>query len=212
MGSENSKIGWRFDNTYVHLPKIMLSKLSPVPVKSPKLVVLNDEYSKELGLNFSIINNDSIASLFAGNFLPEGSEPIAQAYAGHQFGYFTMLGDGRAIIIGEHLAKNNKRVDIQFKGSGITPYSRNADGRAALGPMLREYIISEAMHGLKIPTSRSLAVVETGEKVMRETLLPGAILTRVASSHIRVGTFQYTAMRNDTKILKELLTYFPWMV
>ena len=207
MGSENSKIGWRFDNTYVHLPKIMLSKLSPVPVKSPKLVVLNDEYSKELGLNFSIINNDSIASLFAGNFLPEGSEPIAQAYAGHQFGYFTMLGDGRAIIIGEHLAKNNKRVDIQFKGSGITPYSRNADGRAALGPMLREYIISEAMHGLKIPTTRSLAVVETGEKVMRETLLPGAILTRVASSHIRVGTFQYTAMRNDTKILKELLTY-----
>ena len=207
MGSENSKIGWRFDNTYVHLPKIMLSKLSPVPVKSPKLVVLNDEYSKELGLNFSIINNDSIASLFAGNFLPEGSEPIAQAYSGHQFGYFTMLGDGRAILIGEHLAKNNKRVDIQFKGSGITPYSRNADGRAALGPMLREYIISEAMHGLKIPTSRSLAVVETGEKVMRETLLPGAILTRVASSHIRVGTFQYTATRNDTKILKELLTY-----
>ena len=207
MGSENSKIGWRFDNTYVHLPKIMLSKLSPVPVKSPKLVVLNDEYSKELGLNFSIINNDSIASLFAGNFLPEGSEPIAQAYSGHQFGYFTMLGDGRAILIGEHLAKNNKRVDIQFKGSGITPYSRNADGRAALGPMLREYIISEAMHALKIPTSRSLAVVETGEKVMRETLLPGAILTRVASSHIRVGTFQYTAMRNDTKILKELLTY-----
>ena len=207
MSSENSKIGWRFDNTYVHLPKIMLSKLSPVPVKSPKLVVLNDEYSKELGLNFSIINNDSIASLFAGNFLPEGSEPIAQAYSGHQFGYFTMLGDGRAILIGEHLAKNNKRVDIQFKGSGITPYSRNADGRAALGPMLREYIISEAMHGLKIPTTRSLAVVETGEKVMRETLLPGAILTRVASSHIRVGTFQYTAMRNDTKILKELLTY-----
>ncbi len=207
MTPETSKIGWCFKNTYVHLPKIMLSKLSPVPVKSPKLVVLNDEYSKELGLNFSIINNDSIASLFAGNFLPEGSEPIAQAYAGHQFGYFTMLGDGRAIIIGEHLAKNNKRVDIQFKGSGITPYSRNADGRAALGPMLREYIISEAMHGLKIPTSRSLAVVETGEKVMRETLLPGAILTRVASSHIRVGTFQYTAMRNDTKILKELLTY-----
>ena len=139
--------------------------------------------------------------------MPKGSEPIAQAYAGHQFGYFTMLGDGRAILIGEHLTKNNQRVDIQFKGSGITPYSRNADGRAALGPMLREYIISEAMHGLKIPTSRSLAVVATGEKVMRETSLPGAILTRVASSHIRVGTFQYTAMRNDTKILKELLTY-----
>ena len=207
IGSEISKIGWRFDNTYVHLPKIMLSKLSPVPVKSPKLVILNDTYSKELGLDFSIINNESLASLFSGNFLPKGSEPIAQAYAGHQFGYFTMLGDGRAILIGEHLAKNNKRVDIQFKGSGITPYSRNADGRAALGPMLREYIISEAMHGLKIPTSRSLAVVATGEKVMRETSLPGAILTRIASSHIRVGTFQYTAMRNDTKILKELLTY-----
>ena len=207
IGSEISKIGWRFDNTYVHLPKIMLSKLSPVPVKSPKLVILNDTYSKELGLDFSIINNESLASLFSGNFLPKGSEPIAQAYAGHQFGYFTMLGDGRAILIGEHLTKNNQRVDIQFKGSGITPYSRNADGRAALGPMLREYIISEAMHGLKIPTSRSLAVVATGEKVMRETSLPGAILTRVASSHIRVGTFQYTAMRNDTKILKELLTY-----
>ena len=207
MSSQNSKIGWRFDNTYVHLPKIMLSKLSPIPVKSPKLVILNDTYSKELGLDFSVINNDSLASLLAGNSLPDGSEPIAQAYAGHQFGYFTMLGDGRAIIIGEHLAKNNNRVDIQFKGSGITPYSRNADGRAALGPMLREYIISEAMHGLKIPTSRSLAVVETGEKVMRETPLPGAILTRVASSHIRVGTFQYIAMRNDIKTLKKLLTY-----
>ena len=127
IGSEISKIGWRFDNTYVHLPKIMLSKLSPVPVKSPKLVILNDTYSKELGLDFSIINNESLASLFSGNFLPKGSEPIAQAYAGHQFGYFTMLGDGRAILIGEHLTKNNQRVDIQFKGSGITPYSRNAD-------------------------------------------------------------------------------------
>ena len=207
MTSDTSKIGWRFNNTYVHLPKIMLSKLSPVPVKSPKLVILNDTYSKELGLDFSIINNESLALLFSGNFLPKGSEPIAQAYAGHQFGYFTMLGDGRAILIGEHLTKNNQRVDIQFKGSGITPYSRNADGRAALGPMLREYIISEAMHGLKIPTSRSLAVVATGEKVMRETPLPGARLTRVASSHIRVGTFQYIAMRNDIKTLKKLITY-----
>ena len=120
IGSEISKIGWRFDNTYVHLPKIMLSKLSPVPVKSPKLVILNDTYSKELGLDFSIINNEGLASLFAGNFLPKGSEPIAQAYAGHQFGYFTMLGDGRAIIIGEHLTKKNTRVDIQFKGSGLS--------------------------------------------------------------------------------------------
>ena len=207
IGSEISKIGWRFDNTYVHLPKIMLSKLSPVPVKSPKLVILNDTYSKELGLDFSIINNESLASLFSGNFLPKGSEPIAQAYAGHQFGYFTMLGDGRAIIIGEHLTKKNIRVDIQFKGSGITPYSRNADGRAALGPMLREYIISESMHALKIPTSRSLAVVETGEDIIRETSLPGAILTRVASSHIRVGTFQYIAMRKDISTLKKLVSY-----
>ena len=207
MTSETSKIGWRFKNTYIHLPKIMLTKLSPVPVKSPKLVIINDEYSKELGLNLSIINNDILSSMFAGNLLPKGSEPIAQAYAGHQFGYFTMLGDGRAVIIGEHLAKNNTRVDIQFKGSGITPYSRNADGRAALGPMLREYVISEAMHALNIPTSRSLAVVKTGENVIRETSLPGAILTRVASSHIRVGTFQYVAMRNDIKTLKKLLNY-----
>ena len=207
MTSETSKIGWRFKNTYIHLPKIMLTKLSPVPVKSPKLVIINDEYSKELGLNLSIINNDILSSMFAGNLLPKGSEPIAQAYAGHQFGYFTMLGDGRAVIIGEHLAKNNTRVDIQFKGSGITPYSRNADGRAALGPMLREYVIIEAMHALNIPTSRSLAVVKTGENVIRETSLPGAILTRVASSHIRVGTFQYVAMRNDIKTLKKLLNY-----
>ena len=121
--SETSKIGWRFNNTYVHLPKIMLSKLSPIPVKSPKLVVLNDEYSKDLGLNLSIINNDYLALMFSGNLLPNGTEPIAQAYAGHQFGYFTMLGDGRAIIIGEHLAKNNRRFDIQFKGSGTVSYT-----------------------------------------------------------------------------------------
>ena len=205
--SEISKIGWCFDNTYARLPKIMLSKLSPIPVKSPKIVIINDDYSKELGLNLSILNNKHLASMLAGNLLPDGSEPIAQAYAGHQFGYFTMLGDGRAIIIGEHLGKNNKRVDIQFKGSGKTPYSRNADGRAALGPMLREYIISESMHALKIPTSRSLAVVETGEDIIRETSLPGAILTRVASSHIRVGTFQYIAMRKDISTLKKLVSY-----
>ena len=145
--------------------------------------------------------------MFAGNSLPQGSESIAQAYAGHQFGHFTMLGDGRANIIREHITKNDKRFDIQFKGSGLTPYSSNADGRAALAPMLREYIISEAMHGLKIPTTRSLAVVTTGENVIRETSLPGAILTRVAASHIRVGTFQYIAMRGDVKALKALVHY-----
>ena len=139
--------------------------------------------------------------------MPQESECIAQAYAGHQFGYFTMLGDGRAILIGEHLSKNNKRFDIQFKGSGKTPFSRRGDGRAALSPMLREYIISEAMYGLRIPTTRSLAVVKTGEDVMRESPLPGAILTRVASSHIRVGTFQYAVFSEDKKNLKTFFDY-----
>ncbi len=202
-----NKIGWHFDNTYNNLPEVMLSRLYPVPVKSPKLVILNEKLSKNLDLDFSSISNAELSAMLAGNLLPEGAESIAQAYAGHQFGHFTMLGDGRAIVIGEHITKNNKRFDIQYKGSGLTPYSRNADGRAALGPMLREYIISEAMHGLNIPTTRSLSVVTTGEEIMRETLLPGAILTRVASSHIRVGTFQYAAMQKNIKILKNLVKY-----
>ena len=205
--SEISKVGWRFDNTYARLPEMMLSRLTPIPVKAPKLIIVNHTLSKELGLDFSIIADEHVTSMFAGNSLPKGSESIAQAYAGHQFGHFTMLGDGRAIVIGEHITQNNKRVDIQFKGSGRTPYSREADGRAALGPMLREYIISEAMHALGIPTTRSLAVVTTGENVIRETSLPGAILTRVAASHIRVGTFQYIAMRGDVKTLKALVHY-----
>ncbi len=205
--TELSKIGWHFDNSYARLPEIMSTKLSPVPVNKPKLVVLNDLLSKEIGLNFSNISDESKALLFSGNLLPKGSESIAQAYAGHQFGHFTMLGDGRAIIIGEHLAPDNKRVDIQFKGSGKTPYSRGGDGRAALSPMLREYIISEAMHSLRIPTTRSLAVVTTGQNVIRESILPGAILTRVASSHIRVGTFQYVSAYGDLKILKSLTDY-----
>ena len=205
--SHISKIGWCFDNTYARLPEIMLSRIAPLPVKDPKLVIFNHDLSKELGLDFSVIEDNLLPSIFAGSLLPQESECIAQAYAGHQFGYFTMLGDGRAIIIGEHLTKNNKRVDIQFKGSGKTPYSRNADGRAALGPMLREYIISEAMHGLGISTTRSLAVVTTGENVIRETPLPGAILTRVAASHIRVGTFQYVTMQDDIKTLKTLFNY-----
>tara|TARA_B100000029_G_scaffold504420_1_gene583215 strand:- start:267 stop:1745 length:1479 start_codon:yes stop_codon:yes gene_type:complete len=205
--SEISKIGWKFDNTYVRLPNPMLSKISPVPVKSPKIAILNKTLAKELGLDFSSISNKNLAHVFSGNILPEGSKSIAQAYAGHQFGHFTMLGDGRAILIGEHINKTNKRFDIQFKGSGVTPYSRNGDGRAALGPMLREYIISEAMFYLNIPTTRSLAVVTTGENVIRETSLTGAILTRVASSHLRVGTFQYAAMLGDLKILKTLVDY-----
>ena len=200
----NKKIGWQFDNSYSKLPESMLSRLNPTAVKSPKVVLFNYSLSKEIGLNFSDIDNKKMALLFSGNQLPQGSEAIAQAYAGHQFGHFTMLGDGRALMIGEHVTHDKKRYDIQFKGSGITPYSRNGDGRAALGPMLREYIISESMHHLGIPTTRSLAVVETGESVVRETILKGAILTRVALSHIRVGTFQYAYLsknKNDLKIL-----------
>ena len=141
MSKITSKIGWRFDNTYSKLPDTMLSKLAPIPVKAPEVIIINHALSKQLGLDFSNTSNENLALIFSGNLLPKGSETIAQAYAGHQFGHFTMLGDGRAIVIGEHISKNNKRFDIQFKGSGKTPYSRNADGRAALGPMLREYIV-----------------------------------------------------------------------
>ena len=207
MRDIDNKIGWRFDNTYVRLSEKILTKIKPTSVKRPKLIVINENLCRNLGLNFSNIDKDLIASIFSGNQLPENSECIAQAYAGHQFGHFTMLGDGRAIVLGEHMTKDNKRFDIQFKGSGKTPYSRQGDGRAALGPMLREYIISEAMNGLKIPTTRSLAVVTTGETVMREVPLKGAILTRVASSHIRVGTFQYVTLSGDEKAFNSLLNY-----
>ena len=201
------KIGWKFDNTYSNLSQSMLSKLNPTPVKTPELVLFNHNLSKEIDLDFSQIDNKELALIFSGNQLPEGSESIAQAYAGHQFGHFTILGDGRALTIGEHLDKNKNRYDIQFKGSGKTPYSRNADGRAALGPMLREYIISEAMHNLGVSTTRSLAVVKTGEDVIRESILQGAILTRVASSHIRVGTFQYALISKNKSDLKTLFDY-----
>ena len=201
--SEISKIGWRFDNSYIRLPSIMLSRLNPVPVRGPKLIILNTTLSKELGLDFSMTSEKNIASIFSGNLLPKGTEPIAQAYAGHQFGHLSMLGDGRAILMGEHITPDNKRIDIQFKGSGKTSFSRGGDGRAVLGPMLREYIISEAIHALNIPTTRSLAVVKTGEKVVRESLLQGAILTRVATSHIRVGTFQYIAATQNIDDLHE---------
>ena len=203
---DKNKIGWQFDNSYSRLSENLKSKLQPVPVKAPKIVLFNQELSKELGLDFSSLDNNELALLFSGNKLPEGSETIAQAYAGHQFGHFTILGDGRALMIGEHI-NNNIRYDIQFKGSGKTPYSRNADGRAALGPMLREYIISESMHHLGVPTTRSLAVVSTGEKVIRETNLDGAILTRVASSHIRVGTFQLALITKNKNDLKTLFDY-----
>ena len=200
-------IGWCFDNTYSRLPESFKENIEPVPVKKPELIKLNENLAEELNLNFSNLDDNKISELFSGNSLPPGSKSIAQAYAGHQFGHFTMLGDGRAVLIGEHLSKENGRYDIQFKGSGKTAFSRNGDGRAALGPMLREYIISEAMHSLGIPTTRSLAVVKTGEEVIRETPLQGAVLTRVALSHIRVGTFQYIAARQKKDELETLFNY-----
>jgi len=200
-------IGWHFDNTYSKLSNTFKQEVKPTPVQDPELVIFNEELAKELNLNFSDINKQELSNLFSGNILPKGSSTIAQAYAGHQFGHFTMLGDGRAILLGEHLVNKHNRFDVQFKGSGRTSFSRSGDGRAALGPMLREYLISEAIHALNIPTTRSLAVVKTGEKVVRENLLPGAILTRVASSHIRVGTFQYIAAKQNIDELNILINY-----
>ncbi len=200
-------LNWNFDNSYSRLPDSFKETIDPVKVKKPELVLFNKNLAKNIDLNFSNIKNEELSALFSGNLLPKNSNSIAQAYAGHQFGHFTMLGDGRAVLIGEHLSKNKKRYDIQFKGSGKTAFSRNGDGRAALGPMLREYIISESMHHLNIPTTRSLAVVKTGESVIRDTELIGAILTRVASSHIRVGTFQYIAARKNENELKMLLEH-----
>ena len=200
-------INWNFDNTYSKLPDSFKEIIKPVSVLNPELVILNESLAEELGLNFTKIEKNKLSALFAGNILPEGTSSIAQAYAGHQFGHFTMLGDGRAVLIGEHVTSQKKRYDIQFKGSGRTSFSRGGDGRAALGPMLREYIISEAIHSLNIPTTRSLAVTKTGEKVVRENLLEGAILTRVASSHIRVGTFQYIAAKQNIDELKMLTDY-----
>jgi len=185
--------GWNLENTYLKLPEIFYSKVDLKPVSTPKLVILNDSLGELLGLDIEELKNDKNLNIFAGKDIPEGSVLLAQAYAGHQFGHFTMLGDGRAMLIGEQKTPLNQIYDIQLKGSGKTPYSRGGDGRAPLGPMIREYIISEAMHYLGIPTTRSLAVVKTGEKVFRETIEQGAVLTRVASSHIRVGTFQYAA-------------------
>jgi len=200
-------IDWHFDNSYSRLPASFYVPIRPVPVKAPKMVILNHVLAESLGLDLNVLSEDEAAMLFSGNVLPEGAQPIAQAYAGHQFGGFTMLGDGRAILIGEHITPNGDRLDIQFKGSGRTPFSRRGDGRAALAPMLREYIISEAMHALGIPTTRSLAVVTTGETVLRETPLQGAILTRVAASHVRVGTFEYVVRQEGAEGVKKLSDY-----
>ena len=191
---------WNFDNTYTRLPAHFFTKQSPVPVAAPKMVIFNEALAEQLGTPQEL-------QTLAGNSAPAGAQPLAQAYMGHQFGHLNMLGDGRAVLLGEQITPDGKRFDIQLKGSGQTPYSRGGDGRAALGPMLREYIISEAMYGLGIPTTRSLAVVATGETVQRERELPGAVLTRVAASHIRVGTFEYAAQYGGTEDVRALADY-----
>ena len=194
----------RLENSYYELPQIFFTIQAPDDVPNPKMCILNIDLCKELGID---LENKELLEIFSGNKIIEDSIPIAQAYSGHQFGHFTTLGDGRAVLLGEFITPTNERVDIQLKGSGRTPYSRGGDGKASLGPMLREYIISEAMHTLKIPTTRSLAVISTGEKVAREEYLEGAILTRIAKSHLRVGTFQYAASRGDKEDIKELADY-----
>ncbi|WP_026576226.1 protein adenylyltransferase SelO [Bacillus sp. UNC438CL73TsuS30] len=205
--TNQNETGWNFDNSYARLPESFFTGQNLNPVRSPNLIILNGPLAKSLGLNVERLQSEDGIAVLAGNRIPEGGSPLAQAYAGHQFGHFTMLGDGRALLLGEQLTPQGERYDIQLKGSGRTRYSRGGDGRAALGPMLREYIISEAMNALGIPTTRSLAVVETGETIARETYLPGAILTRVAASHIRVGTFQYVAKWGSDEDLRILADY-----
>ncbi|MDB6034750.1 MAG: hypothetical protein JWM16_5088 [Verrucomicrobiales bacterium] len=207
MNDETEQFGWRFDNSYIRLPGAFYSRVNPTPVAEPRFVLLNRPLAQSLGLDSAEFAKPEAAAYFTGNRIFAGAEPIAQAYAGHQFGNFVRLGDGRAILMGEHCTAAGHRFDIQFKGSGPTPYSRRGDGRAALGPMLREYLISEAMHALGIPTTRSLAVAGTGEPVFREETLPGAVLTRVAASHIRVGTFEYFAALDNTDGLRVLADY-----
>ena len=194
-----------FENSYARLPDRFFTRLGPTPVVAPRLIRLNEQLARQLGFDPGALATPDGLEILAGNRVPENSEPIAMAYAGHQFGHFVpQLGDGRAILLGEIIDRDGARRDIQLKGAGRTPYSRGGDGRAALGPVLREYIVSEAMAALGIPTTRALAAVTTGETVWRETPLPGAIFARVASSHIRVGTFQFFAARGDVDAVRSL--------
>ena len=202
-----TEFSFHLESTYAELPEVFFSKLSPTPVNQPEMVIFNQSLADQVGLKLGELSIEEQTQFLCGNQLPHGTEPFAQAYAGHQFGNFTILGDGRAIVVGEHLNPSGQRIDLQLKGSGRTPYSRGGDGRAALGPMLREYIISEAMHALGIRTTRSLAVVSTGEKVFRETELTGAVLARIAGSHIRVGTFEFASLQQDKRITEALLDY-----
>ena len=205
---KHPQAGWNLDHSYTRLTQLFFARQNPIPVRAPKLVQFNFDLARSLGLDATALANDGV-DFFAGNRLPPGADSIAQAYAGHQFGHLTMLGDGRAVLLGEQITPTRNRFDVQLKGSGQTPFSRRGDGRAALGPMLREYIISEAMAALGIPTTRSLAVVSTGEPVIREADLPGAVLTRVAQSHIRIGTFVYAAAagQGSDAPLRELANY-----
>ena len=207
---------FNFNNTYLDLPEELFSRVIPAKREAPQQLVFNTQLAKELGLNTNSISTNELAELFSGNSLPADAASISQAYSGHQFGYFTMLGDGRAILLGEHITPEGNRFDIQFKGSGITPYSRRGDGNATLSSVLREYIYSEALHALKIPTTRSLSVTTTNEPVYREEVNTGAVLTRVAKSHIRFGTFEYAKNYCNLSIQKQLTDYtisrhFPYL-
>ncbi|TVQ33508.1 MAG: YdiU family protein [Geminicoccaceae bacterium] len=201
-------IAFAFDNSYARLPDRFYARLAPTPVAAPALVKLNVPLARSLGLDPAALASPAGVAVLAGNAVPPGADPLAMAYAGHQFGSFTpQLGDGRAILLGEVVASDGTRLDVQLKGSGPTPFSRRGDGRAALGPVLREYVISEAMHALGLPTTRSLAAVTTGEPVLRQQVLPGAVLTRIAQSHIRVGTFEWFGSRQDLDALRTLADY-----
>src|SRR3954469_4340506 len=205
---EAMTVHFPFQNSYSALPDSFFARVAPTPVAAPQLIKLNRPLAVQLGLDPDVLETPEGAEILAGKTVPAGADPIAMAYAGHQFGQFVpQLGDGRAVLLGEVIDKDGLRRDIQLKGSGPTPFSRRGDGRAALGPVLREYIVSEAMFALDIPTTRSLAAVVTGEHVLRETALPGAVLTRVASSHIRVGTFQFFAARGDTDGVRQLANH-----
>src|ERR1700759_4754177 len=207
LGNE-APVHFGFENTYARLPERFYARVNPTPVTGPRLIKLNAELARTLGLDPEALASPEGVEILAGNRVADGSEPLAEAYAGHQFGYFVgQLGDGRANLLGEVVGRDGVRYDIQLKGSGPTPFSRGADGRAALGPVLREYIVSEAMAALGVPTTRAMAAVTTGERVFREAVLPGAVLTRVAASHLRVGTFQYFAAQGDTEGTRRLADY-----
>jgi uncharacterized protein YdiU (UPF0061 family) len=197
-----------FDNTYAGLPGRFYARTAPTRVSDPRIVRVNRPLAELLGANADRLASPEGAQVLAGNVVPEGADPIALAYAGHQFGVFVrQLGDGRAILLGEVVGRDGLRRDVQLKGAGRTPYSRGGDGRAALGPVLREYVVSEAMAALGVPTTRALAAVTTGDRVVRDEALPGAVLTRVAASHVRVGTFEFFAARDDREALAALATY-----